>query len=100
MLVSYLVRGQLVIPNRFFCGIPVRYQAVHGSEVAGALDIKDEPIAFHDFRSGLVAIRGPNILLCQDRPITLDDWPDPIASHGLGKISPLGDKRVLQTKIE
>ena len=81
MFVSYLVRSQFIVPYRLLRGVPVRRQSVNSAEIACSFYIENDLVTFSDLRPGLVAIRRPHVLLCQNRPVAFDDGPNPVGGH-------------------
>src|SRR2546422_10586443 len=81
MFVSYLVRSQFIVPYRLLCGVPVRPQSVNSPEIACSLYIENDLVTFADLRPGLVAVRRPHVLLCQNSPVAFDDGPNPVGRH-------------------
>ena len=97
MFVSHFVRRQLVIPYRFFCGVPVRAQTINSSEISRSLHVERDPVTFPDFRLRLGAVGRPHVLLGQNGPVALDDRPNPVG-HDMrwGWHSALGTKMLLR----
>ena len=81
MFVFYLVRSQFVVPYRLLCEVPVRRQSVNSPEIACSFYIENDLVTFANLRPGLVAVRRPNVLLCQNRPVAFDDGPNPVGGH-------------------
>src|SRR5438093_12988716 len=100
MFVSYLIRSQFVVPYRHLGRVPVRRQSVNRPEIARSLYIENDLVTFADLRSGLVAVRRPHVLLCQNRPVAFDDRPYPVGCHILGKAIFSWDKNVASPSVQ